>query len=1017
MEEFEFEGMVAKGSAQRIHGERLQKHRNQQSSQNPASPERSIQALFLAMGMNQDRIPLSRREILKISGNQVIEQVGDLRSRDPNVWSRIELGSGFALPHATKPFTQSRQSVLASLIEINPGNFNRLARIPNGPEEISKKVMEVFANPLGGENSMTATVETAKTEFWKISEAIENNKNPNSQMRDQLKRKKAKLEVLEFLQEAYPNMSSEEIGSAMASTITKSILIPPQNIIRGYESRDRATSFNGKLENRYQKLIVVRNAYQAEPSQNNFRNLNYALRELHQGTPKQTRQAGERFRHPEQGLEHLLQDVLRNTQIGKRTVSSGRAVIIAGNAPADEIGLPWKMAWELTQDVAVEMLLKKHDDIKGPHQALENLRKGTPYAVSVVRKIFEDRPVIAGRQPTLHVQNMASFQVNVKSDTKDDTISWPIAQCSPMNADFDGDTCYVYWPMLKKTCKEIHQKLSPFALPMLRRSTDQTAIMVFSHECLDGLCKPRDPILQEKFLKKTERFLNFLPEEIKQKAMEPFANDKEMKKFLLELIELREKDKISVNCHREIFHNLQSLGFDNIALHPTPQISRKGFLQIKEKMEEHFEKLPEEYPGKEILQRFREDPNAKLAGIHNHSPDRRAEADLFVDLIEEMNRYVTQEMPQENDLHPETRSMLHSMEVGARMNSKNFFRICFASGVCQDTTGGIEPHLIPTGMIDSHTLEECQKLIIGQSSADAQEKTAIPGSGHVYNLLIQCAGGTEITAKDCGTQNCEEIYSKETADLQFYEGNLQILENEHSKGPEGKEGKKSKNKYLPITPKSIEAIQQDSKLEIIRIRTPEHCDEKSGVCACCAGSSGTDPKGNAVRLPEVGMDAFARQIQGLCEPLTQDSLRQFKLGGAYMSKTPDTVKQLQALANKPSKTFTDKQNFQILKQIFGTRMPAPALRILGKVLRQAGQKNMSLHRYAEYMSSQTSGANSRKTNLHPRALYGLKGDFSQRMNDQRVETLKESQIPETIEENSHLSNSNISSPSRQAARA
>ena len=137
--------------------------------------------------------------------------------------------------------------------------------------------------------------------------------------------------------------------------------------------------------------------------------------------------------------------------LGKRVDYSGRSVIVVGpTLKLHECGLPREMAMVLFQTHLTRKLLNMNPNYSVAY-AKYLINKQHPYAMQILEKIVESRPVLLNRAPTLHRLGIQAFKPKLVSGRA--ILLHPLV-CSAFNADFDGDQMAVHIPLSPQSSAE-----------------------------------------------------------------------------------------------------------------------------------------------------------------------------------------------------------------------------------------------------------------------------------------------------------------------------------------------------------------------------------------------------------------------------------------------------------------------------------------------------------------------------------------------------------------------------------
>ena len=146
-----------------------------------------------------------------------------------------------------------------------------------------------------------------------------------------------------------------------------------------------------------------------------------------------------------------LSDMLRGKQgrfrqnlLGKRVDYSGRSVIVVGpELKLHQCGLPKKMALELFKPFVMRQLVERGlaHNIKSAKRYVERV---SPEVWDVLEEVIKDHPVLLNRAPTLHRLGIQAFMPKL---IEGNAIQIHPLVCEAFGADFDGDQMAVHVPL------------------------------------------------------------------------------------------------------------------------------------------------------------------------------------------------------------------------------------------------------------------------------------------------------------------------------------------------------------------------------------------------------------------------------------------------------------------------------------------------------------------------------------------------------------------------------------------
>ena len=159
-----------------------------------------------------------------------------------------------------------------------------------------------------------------------------------------------------------------------------------------------------------------------------------------------------------------LADMLRGKQgrfrqnlLGKRVDYSGRSVIVSGpNLKLHQCGLPKKMALELFKPFVIHKLINlgMSHNVRTAGKLIE---QETNEVWDLLEEVIQEKYVLLNRAPTLHRLGVQAFQPIL---IEGQAIQLHPLVCPAFNADFDGDQMAVHVPLSKNAQKEAREIMS-----------------------------------------------------------------------------------------------------------------------------------------------------------------------------------------------------------------------------------------------------------------------------------------------------------------------------------------------------------------------------------------------------------------------------------------------------------------------------------------------------------------------------------------------------------------------------
>jgi len=165
-----------------------------------------------------------------------------------------------------------------------------------------------------------------------------------------------------------------------------------------------------------------------------------------------------------------------------RVKNSARAPIIPDTElPVDQLGVPTYLAYEMCREGFVKYLQETLNFSKDEAMKTTKQEANNPETQRLFKEYAEQQIVLVNRQPTLH--EFSIYAMKLKLMDNQDTISYPLELCGPLNADFDGDTVSITL-VPEEAREDTYNKMSPRYSKIYKKNLEP--IFVFNHETLNG---------------------------------------------------------------------------------------------------------------------------------------------------------------------------------------------------------------------------------------------------------------------------------------------------------------------------------------------------------------------------------------------------------------------------------------------------------------------------------------------------------------------------------------------------
>lgn len=465
--------------------------------------------------------------------------------------------------------------------------------------------------------------------------------------------------------------------------------------------------------------------------------------------------------------------LIRNNILGKRVDFSGRAVISPDpTLHLDECRVPYWMILEILKPQLVAHLVNRRV-CKRYNQAVEIIENAISNKsldlYEFVADFCKDKVCILNRQPTLHRLGVLGFKVTIHTGN---TIQIHPMVCHPYNADFDGDAMAIYFPVTKKSEKDIREKvgiwnnlISPTDITIVPRPNQDITLGIYAATKEEGMENAKE--IKGKLLPLGKYLFNeCLPADFR--LIDEAQNDKTLL-FILNEIGLTYPPEVVM----QTLDRIKNLGFTLSTL--------KGYtLSAKDLHSEALENIAESLEG-----------------------------DRAVDIT----RINSEEV--ENELH--NLPFSDFIESGARGSWDQVKQLVLARGYVADSTGQIRPNLIRNSLMSGLTQEEFFDSCWGARKGLLDTALSTGDSGYLTRQLIYSTVFVELSKslEDCGTTDGLDIKIKDENMSKSFLWRYHIKEN-------GELEKIVRRNYLDLIGQTI------------KLRSPMYC-KSDHVCKRCYG--------------------------------------------------------------------------------------------------------------------------------------------------------------------------------------
>lgn len=586
-------------------------------------------------------------------------------------------------------------------------------------------------------------------------------------------------------------------------------------------------------------------------------------------------------RRPLRSLADMLkgkQGRFRQNLLGKRVDYSGRSVIVVGpDLKLDECGLPKHLALELFRHFVINKIIERGlaYNIK---QANRFIEQKSPEVWAILEEVIANKKVLLNRAPTLHRLGIQAFKPLLIEDL---CIRIPPLVCEAFNADFDGDQMAVHLPLTEEAQYEAselmdagHNLLKPANGDPITRPTQDIVLgvyfltriipgakgegkafssfaetmLAFENGLLDLNAQIKYKIGNEIVETSYGRliFNDVLPKDFR------FVNEKMTKKGLSKIVsEIIEE--YGIEYAHEYLDGIKNLGF----MYASSSATTWGMCDTvvpKEKQD-----LIKEADKKVLLVESQFED-----GLLTEKEKRQKIIDIWTEVRENVAKVIPHTLAEDNPVYG-------IFDSGSRGSWAQPIQMMGMKGLVMGASG--ETIELPVKSSYKEGLGVLEYFIsthgARKGSTDTALKTAT--AGYLTRRLVDVAQDLIIKEDDCKSDEGIEIvkaegeeYGHKFADRLFGRTSLEDIRIDRKLIVHGGE----------LITKDMAQKIQESKIDVVKVRSPITCKSLEGVCAKCFGLDLS--KNKLVKNGEaVGIVA----AQSIGEPGTQLTMRTFHIGG------------------------------------------------------------------------------------------------------------------------------------------
>ncbi len=575
---------------------------------------------------------------------------------------------------------------------------------------------------------------------------------------------------------------------------------------------------------------------------------------------------------------------LRQNLLGKRVDYSGRSVIVVGpDLALDECGLPKHMVLELFRPFVIQGLLSRElaYNIRGAGRLIED---ESPEVWPILEEVIKNKYVLLNRAPTLHRQSIQAFRPVL---IEGNAIQVHPLVCPAYNADFDGDAMAVHVPLSEAAQMEAAKIMSANKNVLKPGSGDvvvasklldivlgcywmtksmkglkgegtafpstNAAITAYDFDAIDLRAHirvlPGDSKKYAQFGGKVFEttvgrllFNSVLPSDF------PYLNEeitnKRMGALVQDLVTHYSLDGIP-----KILDKIKAFGF-RYATHAgiTWSISDVIVPEVKRQM------IAE---GQAAAAQEQEN---YLQGLLTEDERKRMTIEIWAKVSGELRKHVVEALDKNGSVH----DMITS---GARGSVVQLHQMVGMKGLITNPRGEIIEFPIRSSLKEGLTPIEYFISTHGARKGLADTALNTARAGYLTRRLFDVAHDVVILEADCATREGVTILrpGKENIGGSFSERIVgRVLAEEAGKWKRG----------TLLSGDGAKAIEDDTSIKEVSVRSPINCKIARGVCQKCYGMDLSN--GEMIDLGEaVGVVA----AQAIGEPGTQLTMRTFHTGG------------------------------------------------------------------------------------------------------------------------------------------
>jgi DNA-directed RNA polymerase subunit beta' len=542
----------------------------------------------------------------------------------------------------------------------------------------------------------------------------------------------------------------------------------------------------------------------------------------------------------------------------RQDFSARTTITVEPRLEIDQIGMPFKMAYEIYSPWAQKRLREKYGyATRDARKYYEEKGPDDPRVRDVLSDAVAERPSLVKRDPALHKFNVMAFNPVL--------VEGSALQIHPLvtggfNADFDGDTMSVYVPVKEEAVEESYKMLPS---NNIYNPTNGKLMYAPSQEMVWGLHsltsvgkktnwkfgsrKAAESALNRGDVHQTDRIKigtrettlgwekinDILPGRFRFKGS--LDNRKPLDKHrisdLLSKVAAKEPETFA-----PLVNTLKDVGNQN-ATEDASSFSLKDFDVVGQEFRDRTFREAEEKASRS------KDPLGVLS-----------------DALKKVDRHTLEVLSSQK----KPNAIFQIVTSGSKASWPQLKQIVSAPALVYDTQNRIVPRLIKKSYSEGLPLMDYWTGLHGARKGAINKSISTSRPGYLGKQVMRSVIDQVVVEDDCGTRQGRSMSPDDPEAVNRY----------LASGIRVQGGKRDRNfnRNSVVTPNIVSSLRAH-KTPSIHVRSPMRCESTDGVCAKCMG---LDEEG---RDYAVGTNVGVQAAQGVGEPSTQLSLNVFHTGG------------------------------------------------------------------------------------------------------------------------------------------